>query len=96
MAPTSANLVGKDLVESIAVILEGHSAVWLNIFHFNVLVKIYYKLPLRVDLQTDTQGSHHLVSLSLTSLYSHLHKDLLLVHGFDDFPDMRSLFLQQL
>lgn len=91
LTTTSAYLVGKDLVESVAVVLEGHSAVWLDVFHFNILVEIYHKLALRMDLQPHTNMAT-ILSVSL-SPNSHLHKDLLLVHGFDDLPNMRALFL---
>lgn len=54
VTPATTYLVGEDLVETVAVVLEGHSAVWLDIFHFNILIKIDHKLSLRMDLQHHT------------------------------------------
>ena len=39
--------------------------------------------------EVNTQKSHSSISL-------YLYKDLLLVHWFDDLPDVRALFLEQL
>lgn len=49
----SVDLVGEDLVETIAVILESHSTVRLNVLHIDTLIKIHHKLPFWVDLHRE-------------------------------------------
>ena len=46
-----SDLIRQYLVKAVAVVLQGHSAVWLNILHLNSLVQVHHKLTFRMDLE---------------------------------------------